>query len=324
MPDPLVQDPASTQNFNRYSYCLNNPLKYTDESGEWIHILIGGLIGGTLNLIANWKDCDGFWEYVAAFTIGAASGAATAATAGATSGFLATIGGGMTVASVAGASTSATNSIISQTSDNFSEGSIDWGYVGKSSIAGGVSGAAGYAAGEWASSKIGDVLIGGFRVKSPVLSSGIKGLTGGTAGGFAGGFATGDIMTGDAGKAWEMSLQGAVVGGIQGGSLGAASGYIYAKANHINPWTGERRIIIQDLTNIYSTASNLSEKLAIEEALYKEGKIIVPSEKIGDLRWQGWDKMQYIHYSENGRINVHYFQRTIDGIIYRGGFKIKY
>ena len=24
MPDPLVQDPASTQNFNRYSYCLNN------------------------------------------------------------------------------------------------------------------------------------------------------------------------------------------------------------------------------------------------------------------------------------------------------------
>ena len=35
MPDPLIQDPASTQNFNRYSYCLNNPLKYTDESGEY-------------------------------------------------------------------------------------------------------------------------------------------------------------------------------------------------------------------------------------------------------------------------------------------------
>ena len=42
-PDPVLQDPLSTQNFNRYSYCLNNPLKYTDESGEifgalfWIH-----------------------------------------------------------------------------------------------------------------------------------------------------------------------------------------------------------------------------------------------------------------------------------------------
>lgn len=35
-PDPLIQDPASTQNFNRYAYCFNNPLKYTDEDGEFI------------------------------------------------------------------------------------------------------------------------------------------------------------------------------------------------------------------------------------------------------------------------------------------------
>ena len=40
MPDPLIQDPASTQNFNRYSYCLNNPLKYTDESGEFLVLKI--------------------------------------------------------------------------------------------------------------------------------------------------------------------------------------------------------------------------------------------------------------------------------------------
>ena len=32
-PDPVVQDASSTQNLNRYSYCLNNPLKYTDPSG---------------------------------------------------------------------------------------------------------------------------------------------------------------------------------------------------------------------------------------------------------------------------------------------------
>ena len=29
-PDPYVQDPDFTQNYNRFSYCLNNPLKYTD------------------------------------------------------------------------------------------------------------------------------------------------------------------------------------------------------------------------------------------------------------------------------------------------------
>ena len=32
-PDPVVQSPEFSQNFNRYSYCLNNPLKYNDPSG---------------------------------------------------------------------------------------------------------------------------------------------------------------------------------------------------------------------------------------------------------------------------------------------------
>ena len=33
-PDPYVQDPTNSQSFNRYSYCLNNPLKYNDPSGD--------------------------------------------------------------------------------------------------------------------------------------------------------------------------------------------------------------------------------------------------------------------------------------------------
>ena len=33
--DNYVQDPTATQNYNRYSYCLNNPLKYNDPSG-WL------------------------------------------------------------------------------------------------------------------------------------------------------------------------------------------------------------------------------------------------------------------------------------------------
>ena len=36
--DNFVQEPDGTQSFNRYSYCLNNPLKYTDPSGEWFGI----------------------------------------------------------------------------------------------------------------------------------------------------------------------------------------------------------------------------------------------------------------------------------------------
>lgn len=51
-PDPYVQMPDFTQNFNRYSYALNNPLKYVDESGElfiiddWIWGAFKGLIKG--------------------------------------------------------------------------------------------------------------------------------------------------------------------------------------------------------------------------------------------------------------------------------------
>ncbi len=33
-PDNYVQNPENTQNYNRYSYCMNNPLKYVDPSGE--------------------------------------------------------------------------------------------------------------------------------------------------------------------------------------------------------------------------------------------------------------------------------------------------
>jgi RHS repeat-associated protein len=35
-PDPFVQAPGYSQNYNRYSYAWNNPLKYTDPSGYYI------------------------------------------------------------------------------------------------------------------------------------------------------------------------------------------------------------------------------------------------------------------------------------------------
>lgn len=44
-PDNLVQDPTNTQNFNRYGYVLNNPLKYTDPSGEF-SINLNDIIAG--------------------------------------------------------------------------------------------------------------------------------------------------------------------------------------------------------------------------------------------------------------------------------------
>src|SRR5690625_7283424 len=49
-PDPYVQMPDFTQNFNRYSYALNNPLVYVDPDGEivwFVPVIIGAVIGGT-------------------------------------------------------------------------------------------------------------------------------------------------------------------------------------------------------------------------------------------------------------------------------------
>lgn len=41
--DPYIQDPANTQSLNRYSYCINNPLAYTDPTGFdfWSRLIHG-------------------------------------------------------------------------------------------------------------------------------------------------------------------------------------------------------------------------------------------------------------------------------------------
>ena len=49
--DQYVQSPSNSQNFNRYAYCLNNPLRYTDPSGEllWEAVAAGAIIGSFSN-----------------------------------------------------------------------------------------------------------------------------------------------------------------------------------------------------------------------------------------------------------------------------------
>lgn len=47
-PDNYVQAPDNSQSYNRYAYCLNNPLKYTDPSGD-IWLALGAVFGGVCN-----------------------------------------------------------------------------------------------------------------------------------------------------------------------------------------------------------------------------------------------------------------------------------
>lgn len=51
-PDPYIQVPDNSQNFNRYSYCLNNPLIYKDENGEFIFGYVFGFFKGLGKLVS--------------------------------------------------------------------------------------------------------------------------------------------------------------------------------------------------------------------------------------------------------------------------------
>ena len=47
-PDPFIQVQDASQNYNRYSYCLNNPFKFTDPDGEiawFVPVIIGAALG---------------------------------------------------------------------------------------------------------------------------------------------------------------------------------------------------------------------------------------------------------------------------------------
>ncbi len=59
-PDNFVQDPGNPQFYNRYAYCLNNPLKYTDPSGEFIWAIVAFIVRGGYDLLTNnWQGWEG-------------------------------------------------------------------------------------------------------------------------------------------------------------------------------------------------------------------------------------------------------------------------
>ena len=83
-PDPYVQAPGNWLNYNRYGYCLNNPLIYTDPDGEvwWLVPLIAAAVFGAGNTVAHAvrgdinSIGDGFKYFGQGFAVGAILGSA--------------------------------------------------------------------------------------------------------------------------------------------------------------------------------------------------------------------------------------------------------
>jgi len=165
-PDNNIQDPFNVQNYNRFSYVLNNPLKFSDKSGEFWHIVVGAAIGGVMNWATHGFQFNA--KGLAYFGVGAAAGALTAMGAGGVSSALA---GGSFSAGALGTTAAMT--------------------VGSGFASGAVVGASGGLIGGFATG-IGNSLVDGQNLRDSFklgIRDGITGaITGGIAGGIAGGF----------------------------------------------------------------------------------------------------------------------------------------
>jgi RHS repeat-associated protein len=148
-PDNYVQMPESAQSYNRYAYCLNNPLKYTDPSGElvwFVPVIIGAVVGAYTGASIqsrtaafwNWKP-DAWKGAIVGGLIGAAGGALFSSAIGAT-GMTTVAVNGTTVASTGWGitSTSLSSSMINMGMSVATDGNLEATW--KSGIIGAISG----------------------------------------------------------------------------------------------------------------------------------------------------------------------------------------
>ena len=228
-PDPYVQMPDFSQNFNRYSYCFNNPLIYTDPSGEYAIIddLIVAGIGGTINLIGNAiaGNVNSWGEGFSYFGVGA----------------LGSWAGMYTGPIVGGAIISGGNSVVSQT-QGFQQNinNVNWEQVGQNSIMGAITGHLSGGVGQILSKPLNTVYS---SVTNPLLNNVLKGSTSG----FISGFTVNAGMARFNGASWDEAFasgrDGAIVGTAVGASTSAISWLRYAHKNNLNWKTGDDKPI---------------------------------------------------------------------------------
>jgi hypothetical protein len=186
----------------------NNPVIYVDPDGEWVHIVVGAVVGGVFNLATNWNSIEGknIWQKIGSgasyFGVGAAAGA---------------VGAGTGNFAAAGAIIGGGNAALN--GGSFTDVVVGAGLGAVAGYAGGVVG--GQVSGYLLSQGLQQGFVSGF----------VSGFAGGATGGFINGFGSGLYYTGDLGEAFAAGGKGALYGGLAGGTAGGIINGINALRN---------------------------------------------------------------------------------------------
>ncbi|MBN1185570.1 MAG: VCBS repeat-containing protein [Bacteroidales bacterium] len=222
-PDNYVQAPDFSQNFNRYGYCFNNPLVYTDPDGEiawFIPVIIGAVIGASSGAVmADLEGAHGFWEWASYVGGGAIAGAGLGL--GFSSG-LSALGGNVT--GMAGYGSNLALDITTNSLLTANIGMVSSALQGRNLDGVFKSGLVGLAAGglgAWSTSLIGGSSISANFFQEEINTFG-QIVTGATYG-FGDRFFRGHEMGYRGGRLWGTAFLGMLEGGLSGyygGKLG--------------------------------------------------------------------------------------------------------
>ena len=312
-PDPFVQAPDFSQSFNRYSYCWNNPLVYTDPSGEYIWVAMA--IGFITNYVSYGMTHDDWGgKALKSGLIGAGIsavgfGVGYAASAGATAIGMSASSAGLVGSTIGGAAAGGLSAGISG------------GNVGQGMLAGGLGGLAG-----------GVINMGtageGF-IKRGITST----LTGAVSGGLSTGFFGGDVKQG---------MMNGAMGGAVGFAMSEAYRYVQqrnaeraymeqklglskeqirelkqyglGRINVTNPISDADMIIWHELTAGHADLKGMAEWLRTRDydsdAVIKAGKMHIRYGKNGTMvnriDQRGTPLKHDAYQLNQGTINVHY------------------
>lgn len=305
-PDPYRQAPDSWLNCNRFGYCMNNPVMYSDPTGEYFGIddIIAMVVGGLANSIAQCVsgNVDNVGQFFAYFGVGAVSGEVA---------IYNPVAAGMIV----GGSNAALNGV-------FSGQGVSFGNIFMGTCMGAVTSYAG----TWLTNTFSGAVSSLTSGLNQFARNAITNITSGAAAGYIMGFGFSYLNNGDFGKALEEGKRGAIMGAATG-TMGTIGQAIKLFKNGCNPWTGKREIFPDnDLveqkvmpephslgnSRVQSRPSNLVEDEGGSYSVY-EGR----DPKTGEVKYVGITKrdprVRWAEHQRSGTPRAELIYKTVDG-----------